>query len=85
MKEQIYAQQSYKVETFLERIRDIFKTNYIQHRSAMQTLKPKPKSKRIMPAIRFTEFPTLSVDTRIGITRPEPIIDYFSNILLEKM
>ena len=45
------------------------KMNRICHRSLMQTKKSQPESKRIMPETRFTEFPALSVDPRVGISR----------------
>ena len=35
----------------------------------MQTEKSQPEGKRIMPETRFTEFPALSVDPRVGISR----------------
>ena len=35
----------------------------------MQTEKSLPKGKRIMPETKFTEFPALSVDPRVGIFR----------------
>ena len=35
----------------------------------MQTKKSQPKGKRIMPETRFTEFSSLSVDPRVGISR----------------
>ena len=35
----------------------------------MQTEKSQPEGKRIMPETRFTEFPALSVDPKIGISR----------------
>ena len=41
----------------------------IYHRSPMQTEKFQPEGKRIMPETRFTEFPALSVDPRVGISR----------------
>ena len=41
----------------------------ICHRSLMQTEKSQPEGKRIMPETRFTEFPALSVDPRVGISR----------------
>ena len=34
----------------------------------MQTEKSQPEGKRMMPETRFTEFPALSVDRRIGIS-----------------
>ena len=34
----------------------------------MQTEKSEPEGKRIMPETRFTEFPALSVDPRVGIS-----------------
>ena len=39
------------------------------HQSLMQTEKSQPEGKRIMPETRFTEFPALSVDPRVGISR----------------
>ena len=39
------------------------------HRSLMLTEKPQPEGKRIMPETRFTEFPALSVDPRVGISQ----------------
>ena len=41
----------------------------IFHRSLMQTEKSQPEGKRIMPETRFTVFPALSVDSRVGISR----------------
>ena len=38
------------------------------HRSLMQTEKSQPEGKRIMPETRFTEFPALSVDPKVGIS-----------------
>ena len=35
----------------------------------MQTEKSQPEGKRIMPETRFTEFPALSVDPRVGISQ----------------
>ena len=35
----------------------------------MQFEKSQPEGKRIMPEIRFTEFSTLSIDPRVGISR----------------
>ena len=43
------------------------KINRIYHRSPMQTEKIQPEGKQIMPETRFTEFPALSVDPRVGI------------------
>ena len=42
--------------------------NRIYHRSLMQTKKSQPEGKLIMPETRFTEFPALSVDPRVGIS-----------------
>ena len=49
----------------------------------MQTEKSQLEGKRIMPESRFTAFPALSVDLRVGISdlRRRPIIDYFSYLL----
>ena len=49
--------------------------NGIYHRSPMQTEKSQPKGKRIMPETRFTDFPALSVDPRVGISRSASEID----------
>ena len=35
----------------------------------MQTEKSQPEGKRIMPETRFTEFQSLSIDARVGISR----------------
>ena len=43
--------------------------NRICHRSLMQTEDSQPMVKRIMPKTRFTEFPALSVDPKVGISR----------------
>ena len=52
----------------------------------MQTEKSQPDSKRIMPETRFTEFPALSGDRRVGISlSASEIDDCFSYLLLEKM
>ena len=42
--------------------------NRIFHRSPMQSEKSQPAGKRILPDTRFTEFPALSVDPRVGIS-----------------
>ena len=39
----------------------------IKHQSPMQTEKSQPSGQQIMPEMRFTEFPALSVDPRVGI------------------
>ena len=49
----------------------ILKTNRILHRSPIQTEKSSPEGKWIMPETRFTEFPELSVDPRVRISRSE--------------
>ena len=38
----------------------------------MQTEKSQPDGKWIMPETRFTEFAALSVDPKVGISRPSP-------------
>ena len=43
--------------------------NRIYRRFPMQTKKSQPEGKRIMAETRFTEFPALSVDPRVGISR----------------
>ena len=43
----------------------------ICHQSSMQTEKSQPKDKWIMLERRFTEFPALSIDPRVGISRSE--------------
>ena len=44
-------------------------TNRIYHWSLMQTEKSQPEGKQIMPEMRFTEVPALSIDPRGGISR----------------
>ena len=46
-----------------------WRKNRIYRRSPMQTEKSQPEGKGIMPERRFTEFPALSVDSRVGISR----------------
>ena len=41
----------------------------IYHRSPMQTEKSQSKGRRIMPETSFTEFPALSFNSRVGISR----------------
>ena len=43
--------------------------NRICHRSPILTEKSQPEGKRIMPETKFTEFPALSIDPRVGIFR----------------
>ena len=43
--------------------------NRIYHRPPMQAGKSQPEGNRIMPEIRFIEFPVLFVDPTVGITR----------------
>ena len=66
--------------------RDSSRTNRIYHRSRVQTENSQPEGKRIMPETRFTEFPALSVDPRIGISRStsETNAGLFSYIFSEK-
>ena len=53
--------------------------NRIYDRSPMQTEKSQPEDKRIMLETRFTKFPALSVDLRVGISRSSSETDvYFS-------
>ena len=47
----------------------IFWKNRIYHQSPMQTEKSQPEGKQIIPETRFTEFPALSVDPRVGVSR----------------
>ena len=47
------------------------KTNRTYHRSSMQAEKSQPDGKRIMPETRFTSFPALPVDPRVGISPSE--------------
>ena len=47
----------------------------IYHQSLLQTEKSQPEGKRIMPETRFTEFTTLSVDQRVGISRSAAATD----------
>ena len=62
---------SLRADHILEVLRRSWKqrlaTNRIYHWSPMQTEKSQPEGKRIMPETRFTEFPTLSIDSRVGI------------------
>ena len=41
----------------------------------MQTEKSQPKGQRIMPETRFTEFPAVSVDPRVGISWSASVAD----------
>ena len=52
-------------------------------RSSMQTDKSQPEGKRIMLGTRFTEFPALSIDSKVWISRSasKPMFDYFSYLL----
>ena len=43
--------------------------NRFYHRSLMKTEKSRSEGKRIMPETRFTEFPALSVDPKVWISR----------------
>ena len=47
----------------------------------MQTEKSQPKGERIMSETRFTEFPALSVDPRVGISRSASETDHRYPIL----
>ena len=58
------------------------KTDRIYRRSLMQAEKSQPEGKRIMPQTRFTEFPALSVDPRVGISRSASETDDWSFFLL---
>ena len=49
--------------------------NRIYHRSPMQIGKSQPKGKWIMPETRFTKFPALSVDPRVGFSRSASEVD----------
>ena len=51
------------------------KIHRIKHRSSMQVEKTQPEGKRIIPEISFTEFPAISVDPRVGISRSASEID----------
>ena len=55
--------------TLLIHMSRILFTNRIYHRSPTEAEKSEPKGKRIMPETSFTEFPALSVDPRVGISR----------------
>ena len=50
-------------------LKSVALTNNIYHQSPMQIEKSQPKGKRIMPELRFTLFPALSIDPRIRISR----------------
>ena len=41
----------------------------IYHWSSMEIENSQPEGKRVMPQTRFTEFPALSVDPRVGFSR----------------
>ena len=47
---------------------DVYRINRIYHRSPIQTEKSQSEGKRIMAETRFTVFPALSVDSRVGIS-----------------
>ena len=51
------------------RITQKFQNNRIHHRSLMQTEKSQLEGLGIIPETRVTEFPALSVDPRVGISR----------------
>ena len=53
----------------------LFGTNRILHRIPMQTEKPQPKNKWVMPETRLTEFLVLFVDPRVGISQCALITD----------
>ena len=44
-------------------------TKRIYHRSPIQTEISQPESKRIMLEMKFTKFPALSTDPRVGFSR----------------
>ena len=44
-------------------------TNRICHWSPMQSKKFQPEGKQIMPETRFTMFPAISVNLRVGMSR----------------
>ena len=46
-----------------------YRVNRLYHQSPMQTEKSQPEGKRIMPETRFTKFPALSFDPRVGISQ----------------
>ena len=43
--------------------------NRIHHRSPIQTEKSQPEGERLRPETRFTYFPALSIDPRVGVSR----------------
>ena len=53
----------------------LLKKNRIYLWSPMQTEKSQPEGKRIMPETRFTKFPALSIDQRVGISLSASEID----------
>ena len=59
----------------------LWRINRIYHRSPMQTEKSQPEGKRMTPETRFTEFPALSVDPRVGIPLSVPEIDNWLSLL----
>ena len=58
-----------RFHVFFNSISVIIRTNRFFQWSPMQTEKSPPEGKRIMPETRFTEFPALSVDPRVEISR----------------
>ena len=66
------------------RCREINSIISLNYQSPMQTEKFQPEGKWIMPSMRFNEFPALSNDPRVGISRSPPrlVIDYFSYLKL---
>ena len=44
-----------------------------------------PEEKRILPETKFTEFPTLSVDPSVEISRSASEIGYFSYLRHQKL
>ena len=55
-----------------------YKKNRVYHWSLMQTEKSQPQGKWIMLETRFAEFPALSIDPRVGISRFASETDDFS-------
>ena len=55
----------------------------IYHQSPVRTEKNQAEGKFIMSKTRFTEFPALSVDPRLGFLglHRRPMVDYFSYLL----
>ena len=62
--------------------------NRIYHWCPIQTEKSQPEGKWIMPEMRFTEFPELSADPRVGISQSASETDdrlFFLHIIAKNL